>query len=215
MVSLGLMLHQLPRRVLYSIAFVVFAQSAVAAPAEKSQDSRDLADPVKRWELSYETGVLWSAGARATPLEYTVLPQLLTLKTPAVSARKFRGGDLVLRSRFSLLIEPIIHGPEHAYLGAAASGCLEWWDAARTRCLFFASGGGLGWMDSKGYEVEGAQGQDLNFNWLMYVGGRYRYGERVSATIGVYYQHVSNTGLDDVNPGLDAVGPMFSLVWSF
>jgi len=172
-------------------------------------------DVVDRWELSYETGVLWSAGARATPLEYTVLPQLLTLKTPKVSHRRFAGGDLVLRSRFSLLIEPIVQGPEHSYLGASASGILEWWNPQRTGCLFFASGGGLGWMDSKGYEVSGGQGQDLNFNWLVYLGGRYRLGERFSASIGVYYQHISNTDLDDVNPGLDAVGPMLSASWSF
>jgi lipid A 3-O-deacylase len=172
-------------------------------------------DPIDRWELSYETGILWSAGARATPLEYVVLPQLITLKTPKVSRRAFAGGDLVLRSRFSLLLEPIIQGPEHSYLGASASGCLEWWTPSRTTCLFFASGGGLGWMDSKGYAVKGGQGQDLNFNWLVYLGGKYQRGERFSATLGVYYQHVSNTGLDEVNPGLDAVGPMFSVGWSF
>jgi hypothetical protein len=172
-------------------------------------------DPLDRWELDFETGILWKFGDNATPLNYVVLPQLLTLKTPAVMHRVFGGGDLVLRSRFSLLIEPITVGPESHYMGAAASGILEWWDHARTRSLFFSSGGGLGGMDSKGHETAGAQGQDLNFNWFIYTGVRLRGDERWSASVGVYYQHISNTGLDEVNPGLNAIGPMLSVGWWF
>ncbi|MDF3058293.1 MAG: hypothetical protein K0R17_2508 [Rariglobus sp.] len=172
-------------------------------------------DPVDRWELDFETGILWKVGGGATSLNYVVLPQFLTLKTPAVMQRAFLGGDLVMRSRFSLLIEPIIVGPESHYIGAAASGILEWWDPARTRSLFFSSGGGLGGMDSKGREIDGAQGQDLNFNWFIYTGARFRGGERWSASIGVYFQHISNTGLDEINPGLNSLGPMLSLSWQF
>ena len=173
------------------------------------------ADPLDRWEVDFETGVLWKVGGGATPLDYVVMPQILSLKTPAVAQWAFFGGDLVMRSRFSLLIEPIVKGPESHYIGASASGILEWWDQARTRSLFFSSGGGLGGMDSKGYEVKGAQGQDLNFNWFIYSGARFRGGERWTASVGVYFQHISNTGLDEVNPGLNSLGPMLSVGWDF
>ena len=125
------------------------------------------------------------------------------------------GGDLVIRHRFSLLLEPIVEGPEDYYFGLAASGSLEWWNKPRTFSLFFAAGGGLGWMNSQGYEVEGAQGQDLNFNWFLYAGARCLCWDRVSLSLGLYYQHISNTGLDDVNPGIDALGPMLGMTWRF
>ncbi len=187
----------------------------LAIPAARAAGPVVADDPLDRWELDFETGILWKVGGGATPLNYVVLPQLLTLKTPAVMHRTFAGGDLVMRSRFSLLIEPITVGPESHYIGAAASGILEWWDHARTRSLFFSSGGGLGGMDSKGHEIAGAQGQDLNFNWFIYGGARFRGSERWNASVGVYFQHISNTGLDEVNPGLNAIGPMLSVGWRF
>jgi hypothetical protein len=125
------------------------------------------------------------------------------------------GGNLVMRNRFSLLIEPIVEGPESYFLGGNGSGILEWWNASRTFNLFFSAGGGLGVMDSKGYEVEGAQGQDLNFTYFGYAGARCRLGERASVALGLYYQHISNTGLDDINPGIDSLGPMLSFGWHF
>jgi len=39
--------------------------------------------------------------------------------------------------------------------------------------------------------------------------------DRLSGSVGVYFQHVSNTDLNHVNPGLTAVGPMASLGWHF
>jgi len=175
----------------------------------------ELSDPVHRWEFDYESGVIRKFTGGATPLNYVVLPQLLTLKTPAVSQRKFAGGDLIMRSRFSLLLEPIVTGPETRYIGASAAGCLEWWNIARTTSFFFSSGGGVGVMDSRGHQVAGAQGQDLNFNWLIYGGARKRWSEKMSGSLGIYFQHISNTGLDKVNPGLNAIGPMLGLSWHY
>jgi len=173
-------------------------------------------DPVRHWEIAYETGVLWRVTGSATPLSYTVLPQMLTVKTPLVGTiRSLAGGDLVMRSRFSLLTEPITAGPEHHYLGAAASGLLEWWNTRRTCALFLASGGGIGWLDSKGQTVAGAQGENFNFNWLVYPGVKCTWNKSLSASLGVYFQHISNSGFNKVNPGLNAVGPMASLGWRF
>lgn len=172
----------------------------------------DRYDPTEHWEVDYETGVLWRVTGSATPLSYTVLPQLLTFKSPRIgTARPLFGGDFVIRNRVSLLGEPIIVGPEHHFTGAASTGILEWWDIQRTRCLFFTAGGGVGWLDSKGHEVNGGQGEDFNFNWLAYTGARVSLGRRLSASLGAYFQHVSNRYLNKVNPGLNAVGPMMCL----
>ena len=173
-------------------------------------------DPAQHWEVDYESGVLWRVTGSATPLSYTVLPQLLTVKSPRVgTARSFGGGDLVIRNRFSLLVEPIAVGPEHHFIGGSASGIMEWWDRRRTRALFFAAGGGIGWLDSKGHAVKGAQGEDFNLNWLAYPGMRFVLRNRLSGSIGVYFQHVSNRYMNRVNPGLNAVGPMVSMGWHF
>jgi len=169
-------------------------------------------DPVRHWEVDYESGVIWRVTGSATPLSYTVLPQLLTVKSPLVgTTRPFAGGDLVIRNRFSVLAEPIALGPEQHFLGGAASGIMEWWDKRRTRDLFFSAGGGVGWLDSKGHQISGAQGEDFNLNWFAYAGGRRLFRNRMSVSLGAYFQHISNRGMNPVNPGLNAVGPMLSV----
>jgi lipid A 3-O-deacylase len=174
-------------------------------------------DPLDHWEFSFESGALWRVGGNGSQRGYVIVPQILTLKSPtAFDLGEIAGGDLVLRNRFSLLLEPIVAGgAEDYYFGASASGSLEWWNKPRTFSLFFAAGGGFGWMNSKGHELEDAQGQDFNFNWFLYSGARWMCWERMSVSLGVLYQHVSNTGLDDVNPGIDALGPMLGLTWHF
>ncbi|HEY5228302.1 MAG TPA: acyloxyacyl hydrolase [Opitutaceae bacterium] len=173
-------------------------------------------DPTQHWEVDYESGVLWKFSGDATPLTYTFLPQMVTFKSPLVGTiRPFLGGDLVIRNRFSLLGEPISDGPEHHFAGATASGILEWWDKRRTRNLFFASGGGIGWLDSKGHEIKGAQGEDFNLTWLAYLGARMMLKNHLSASLGLYFQHVSNRYLNRINPGVNAVGPMASVGWHF
>jgi len=173
-------------------------------------------DPTQNWEVDYESGVLWRVTGSATPLTYTVLPQMVTIKSPLVGVpRTYSWGVLVIRNRFSLLAEPIAVGPEHHFLGGTASGILEWWDTRRTRALFFAAGGGIGWLDSKGHQTAGAQGEDFNLTWLAYPGVRLLFRDRLSASMGVYFQHISNRYLNRVNPGLNAVGPMLSMGWHF
>lgn len=167
--------------------------------------------PNLRYELDVTTGVFWKIGSSATPLSYTLLPQIVTLKIPPIFARPFAGGTLVMRSRFSLLLEPIIKGPESYYVGLAAAGEIEWRDATEHFTAFFASGGGFGWMDSKGYQVVGGQGQDFNLNWLIHTGVRYRTSEAWQVSLGLYFQHISNKGMDKVNPGLNALGPTLSI----
>lgn len=168
-----------------------------------------------RWETEFTSGVLWKVGGGATPLSYVLLPQIISFKIPPISERPWAGGILVFRSRFSLLLEPIVRGPEHSYLGVAAAGEVEWRSAAGRFTGFFSAGGGFGWMDSKGYEVPGGQGQDFNLNWLIHSGVRLRVAPDWRLSLGLYFQHISNRGLDQVNPGLNALGPTVGLARKF
>ena len=164
-----------------------------------------------RYEFEFLTGALWDVGGGATPLDYVVLPQILSLKIPPIGERPWHGGTLLMRSRFSLLLEPITVGPESYYVGVAAAGEIEWHHPNKKFEVFFASGGGVGWMDSKGYEIPGAQGQDFNLNWLIHVGVRYHTSLNWRCSFGVYFQHISNRGMDDINPGLNSLGPTAAL----
>jgi hypothetical protein len=203
-------------RLTWLVSLCVVVLSCSRAFADSSAALEVPYDPVQHWEIDYESGVLWRFSGDATPLAYTILPQMLTFKSPLVGTiRPFFGGDLVIRNRFSLLGEPISMGPEHHFLGGSASGIMEWWDHRRTRALFFAAGGGIGWLDSKGHQVKGAQGEDFNLNWLAYTGVRLMTRKRMSASAGVYFQHISNHGMNPVNPGVNAVGPMLSVGWHF
>lgn len=201
------------KRLLSAVIAVCASITAWAGPLEKTPVA--IYDPLDHWELDFESGVLMRVGGNGSQLNYVELPQMLTIKSPEAFGWDLFGGRLAMRHRFALLLEPFAEGPEHFYFGVAGSGSLEWWNEPRSFSLFFSAGGGIGWMDSKGYEIEGAQGQDLNFNWFLYSGMRFRCCEHGSIALGLYYQHISNTGLDEINPGVDALGPMLSVGWHF
>jgi hypothetical protein len=125
------------------------------------------------------------------------------------------GGTLIHRVGLSLLVEPIVTGPESYFIGTAAAGCLEWHAPSKRYSLLFAGGGGFGWMDSKGHEIEGAQGQNFNLNWLLNFGMRANTLSGWQWTASVYFQHISNRNMNKINPGLNAVGPMVGLTWKY
>ena len=164
-------------------------------------------DPTERWEVGFETSSFWEFGGNATDLDYQFLAQFVTIKSPAVLDWNLGSGVLVVRNRLSFLGEAIIEGPESYFFGVTGGASIEWWNASRTFSLFLSAGGGVGLMDSKGYEVVGGQGQDFNFTWYVHSGAICRLSENWSATLGVYYQHISNKGNDPINPGVDALGP--------
>ena len=164
-------------------------------------------DPTKRWEVGFETSSFWEFGGNATDLDYQFLAQFVTIKSPAVLDWNLGGGVLVVRNRLSFLGEAIIEGPESYFFGVTGGASMECGNASRTFSLFLSAGGGVGLMDSKGYEVVGGQGQDFNFTWYVHSGAICRLSEKWSATLGIYYQHISNKGNDPINPGVDALGP--------
>jgi hypothetical protein len=187
----------------------------LGAGAPGRADSALAQDALEDWSLDFDTGALFSFESHASALGYTFLPQTVTLRSGAVMRRELRGGTLVVRNRFSLLIQPIVYGPESYYAGVAGAPSIEWWNTARSWSAFFSIGGGFGWMDSQGYAVAGAQGQDFNFNWFVHAGVRVPLIDRLTAAAGVYFQHISNGGLDDVNPGVNALGPTIGIGWRF
>lgn len=190
-------------------AFADWFEKAVPAPPFPEGDFR------QAWQFDFETGAAWHVTGPASRLNYMVMPQIISLRTPPVMHRTWLGGDLIMRSRFSFIAEPILQGPETHFFGVTASGMLEWWDPTGTGSAFFSSGGGFGGLNSKGYEVSGAQGQDFNFTWFAYGGTRWRFAETMSVSLGLYFQHISNHGLDKVNPGFNVLGPMVGVSWKF
>ncbi|MBX7211384.1 MAG: acyloxyacyl hydrolase [Verrucomicrobiaceae bacterium] len=172
-------------------------------------------DPVDHWEIGYETAALWKFGSDATPLHYTFLPQIITIKTGPVLDFRTGGGRLVVRNRFSLLGEAIVDGPESYFFGVTGGASVEWWNAPRTFSLFLSAGGGIGVLDARGYDVAGAQGQDFNLTWYIHSGLRWRFSDHLSASLGAYFQHISNGGQDKVNPGVNAIGPTLGMAWHF
>jgi hypothetical protein len=59
-------------------------------------------------------------------------------------------------------------------------------------------------VDSQG--VPGGQGQDFTLNWFAHLGVQQVLTDRMSLRAGAMFQHMSNGGATDPNPGIDAIG---------
>jgi lipid A 3-O-deacylase len=203
----------MPTRRLLSVLSLISAFSLAAGtpPAIKP----DATPPENVWTTELHTGSLWSIGSNASPLSYQMLPQLLTVKTPA--HWHFQTGHLtwVVRSRASLEITPVIQGPESYFIGTTFAPSIETWNPSRTLSTFFSAGGGVGWMDSQGQTVPGGQGQDFNLTWFIHTGLTWQITPRLSASLGARFQHISNGGQNDINPGIDSLGPTLGIGWNW
>ena len=199
-------------------AVALFALVLIRAEAGSSKQqtaTNDRAAPVTDlWTVDYTTGVLWQMG-RNTPLAYTLTPQIISLRSPAHIHLTIGSGELTVRARGSLLMEPILKGPESLYLGVSLSPSLEYWlsKTRKTTCLYASAGGGIGHIDSRG--VEGGQGQDLTLNWFAEAGVRHYFSHNTCFYAGCMFQHWSNGGMTDPNPGVDALGPVVGLSLTF
>jgi hypothetical protein len=123
------------------------------------------------------------------------------------------GERLVVRGRYSLLMEGIVAGPEDYYLGFAAAPSIEYWFPSATTSLFFSVGGGAGFVNST--NVRGGQGQDFTLNWFAQFGLRHALTKNTSLLAGAYFIHHSNGGQTDPNPGIDAFGFTLGVGWMF
>lgn len=140
---------------------------------------------------------------------YKLTSAQLTLKSPGHLRAEVFGGTFAVRATVSLLTEAIFGGPESYYFGVAARPSLEWWPKSENYYLFFSPGGGVGWTDSQG--VPGGQGQDFTLNILIDGGVGIFLNDQTALKLGVQFQHFSNGGATDPNPGLNALGPVLGV----
>lgn len=154
--------------------------------------------------IDIESGMLFQAGS-STTLDYRLVPTQIAWRSPRFIGHDFKSGaSLSLRHRAALLGTWIAEGAENHYFGVMLSPSIEYWNAAQTYGFYLGAGGGLGWVDSQG--VPGGQGQDFTLNWFAHLGVQRVLTERISLRVGAMFQHMSNGGATDPNPGIDAVG---------
>jgi hypothetical protein len=167
------------------------------------------------WEdqaVTVESGLLWNVG-NSTPLSYRLVPTQLSWRSREFIARQYTSTRLVIRHRVTLFGTWFQQGPESHYFAAAASPSIEWWNNAGTWNAYGGAGGGLGWLDAQ--NVTGAQGQNFTFNWFARAGVEHVSARGIRWSAGAMFQHMSNGGQTNPNPGIDAVGVMIGWAWSF
>lgn len=171
------------------------------------------APPWERQLITLESGMLWQAGT-GTPLAYRFVQTQVSWRSRAALEHTFSDGShLVVRHRFALIGSWVQQGPEHHYVGFSGSPSLELWNAEEDWALFGGAGGGFGLIDSQG--VRGGQGQDFTLNWFARGGIEHITQNGVQWSLAVMFQHMSNGGATDPNPGIDAVGLMAGWSWRF
>ncbi len=168
------------------------------------------------WEsgaLNVETGVLWEIGT-GTPIAYRLVPTQLAWRSPQAFSWSFGDGSrIVFRHRLAVIGTWVEHGPESHYVGLSGSPSVEWWDKTGTWSLFTGSGGGFGWIDSRG--VKGGQGEDFTLNWFIRGGIEHVTARNLRWSAGIMYQHMSNGGRTKPNPGIDALGFTLGYSWAY
>ena len=170
-------------------------------------------EPFERWSLDTDVGGIWRVGTN-TNLDYFVVPASISLRTPVHFKMDLGEGTLLVRSRGTLLTEWIAKGPEDYYFGFSASPSLEYWLPSKRTEIHFSIGGGIGYVNHK-EGVTGAQGRDKTYNWFMLAGMRHFISDHCSIHAGLMFQHFSNLGATDPNPGLDGIGPVIGMSVSF
>ena len=177
--------------------------------------AQEKADAKMPWEISsqsVESGVLWQIGT-LTSFPYRLIETQYSWKSAAVFTHLNEDGSrIILRHRFALIGAIIQQGPESRYIAVSASPSIEWWNAAGTWSVFGGSGGGFGLVDSQ--KVPGALGQDFTLNWLIRGGVEHVISKNQRISAGIMYQHMSNGGMTDPNPGIDALGFMLGYTWT-
>jgi lipid A 3-O-deacylase len=186
-----------------TLFLLLLSVGAVCAIEPERMDSRQ--------DWSVESGLLVQAG-HFTPIDYRLVPTQLAWRSRRMFGWDLEGGaTLGVRNRLALLATWVAEGPEHQYLGMMASPSLEYWNASQSLGFYLGAGGGVGWIDSQG--VLGGQGQDFTLNWFGHFGVEFKLTRDVNLRAGAMFQHMSNGGATEPNPGIDAVGMTVGLSW--
>jgi hypothetical protein len=163
-------------------------------------------------DVSVEHGLLWQIG-KSTPLSYRLIPTQVSWRSREVLGWQFDSGRLTIRNRATLFATWIQQGPESHYIGVSGSPSIEWWNKRGNWSAYTGAGGGVGWLDSQG--VPGSQGQDFTLNWFARAGIEHIRSRYIRWSAGVMFQHMSNGGQTNPNPGIDALGLTVGWAWSF
>lgn len=200
-------------------SLLALALTTIPALAEEPSDSAKLPLTIPptpnydQWDWGVETGYLWQIGSN-TSIDYELATAVFSIRSPRAITmlEQDNGNALVVRNRVSLITDYVIEGPEDYIITLNGSPSIEYWFAGDTLAFYLSPGGGIGLSNSKGISeeggdgVEGGQGQDFLLNWFVQSGVRYQMNRTAALTLGVMFQHVSNGGQTDVNPGIDALG---------
>jgi len=194
------------------LALICLTPPFLAAKTPLVDTSRE----VPSWQrhvIDIETGLIWNIGSN-TPISYRIAPTQISWRLPYVMKKDFSNGSkLIVRSQFSLIGDWIESGPEDYYFGVSGAPSIEWWSADDRWSTYFSIGGGVGFTNST--EVVGGQGQDFTLNWFAKTGIRYQFNQDIGIYGGAFFQHLSNGGQTDPNPGVDALGFTVGLGFSF
>lgn len=167
------------------------------------------------WQSSawgVESGVLWQFGV-STPFDYRMVQTQLSWRSPEAFGWELGPGSrLLVRHRLTFIGAAVQAGPESRYVGFAGSPSVEWWNRAGTRALFSSAGGGYGLIDSR--QVPGGQGQDFTLNWFARAGVEQVASRHWRLSAAIMFQHLSNAGQTNPNPGIDVLGLMIGCAWS-
>ena len=155
---------------------------------------------------------LFGSGYNMTPLRYTLVPTIASLRWQMDSVR----GPWILRGNWDLSLSGALvlipRGPETHY-GAYIMGIRRNFVQPRWRVAPYVDGRlGLGGIDAKEpLGVYFAQGQDFTFTLNIGSGIRYNFNPRFSISAGMNYMHISNLYLSEpkyLNYGINVYGPM-------
>lgn len=199
-----------------ALAFLLASTGLSAAKDAASSSDSVIPATIQPWDKHYidlEVGYLWKSGG-STPLHYRSVPVLLTWRSPEVLGLDFADGSkIIVRNRVSIIGQWIESGPENHYFGLMGAPSIEWWNAGGDWSIYGGIGGGAGWIDSQG--VAGGQGQDFTLNWFGTLGVAHALTPTMQLRVGALFQHLSNGGATDPNPGLNSLGMTVGLTWEF
>ncbi len=170
----------------------------------------------KPWETSFidfEAGYLWKTGG-STTLDYEMVPVMLGWRSSEVFGHTFNNGSrLFVRNHLAALGQWIETGGENHYFGIMGAPSFEWSTETGSWSVYAGIGGGAGWLDSQG--VVGGQGQDFTLNWFAVGGVAHAITDTMQVRVGAMFQHLSNGGATDPNPGVNSFGFTVGLSWGF
>ncbi|MFK7912107.1 MAG: acyloxyacyl hydrolase [Akkermansiaceae bacterium] len=188
---------------MHALSGIIIILALSSLHVQANQD-KSVVSPWARNSLDFETGVIWNIGNN-TPLSYRIVTNRVSWRMPYVMKKDLSNGStFVVRTQLSVMADWIDQGPEDYYFGLSAAPSFEWWSPNDKWSIYASIGGGIGITNSQG--VMGGQGQDFTFNWFAKSGLRYRLSDDLSVFGGAYFQHISNRGQTDPNPGIDALG---------